>query len=142
MTNNPKPGGKEKRKSRRVVASFAVTYRVKSPYEVRRELGEGELDGIANDLSVGGLSLLTNHLVPAGAVIHMKFRLLNKFAVGEEDRFRKFELQGEARYNFFTEEKTYRIGIRFLNMPQADHDFVLNCVELDRTKKADDGNFV
>jgi c-di-GMP-binding flagellar brake protein YcgR len=87
------------------------------------------LSAIANDLSQGGLSLLTNHEIPAGAVIEIKFRLLNKTALSEEDRSRKFVFQGEVRYSFFTKEKSYRLGIRFMNVSQADRNFIAGCIE-------------
>ena len=113
MIVDPRPGGRENRRHRRFPATFAVVYTIESPFELRLEIGIREIDGIANDLSLGGLSLMTNYQIPAGTMIAMTFKLLDKSAVMEEDRTRKFQLQGEARYSFFGKEKAYRIGIRF-----------------------------
>lgn len=129
MSADQRPCGPENRKFKRVGAAFPVVYNVKSPFELRLRIGKEELDGIANDLSQGGLSLLTNHQIPAGAVIEIKFRLSNKSAVSEEDRSRKLVLQGEARYSFFTKEKSYRLGIRFMNISQSDRNFIAGCVK-------------
>jgi c-di-GMP-binding flagellar brake protein YcgR len=123
------PGGQENRKFKRVGASFPVVYNIKSPFELRVEIGKGELSAVANDLSQGGLSLLTNHEIPPGAVIEIKFRLFNKSMLNEEDRSRKFVLQGEARYCFFNKEKSYRLGIRFMDVSQTDRSFIAGCVE-------------
>lgn len=120
--------GAENRRHRRVPVTFAVVYTVESPFELRLEIGKREIDAIANDLSVSGLSLMTNYQIPTGAVITMHFKLMNKAAVLEEDRVRKFALQGEARYSFFGKEKAYRVGILFLNLTPADRDFIARCV--------------
>ena len=118
----------ENRRHKRTPAAFAVVFTIESPFELRLEIGVREIDGIANDLSLSGLSLMTNYQIPAGAVITMKFKLMNKTAVMDSDRTRKFELQGEARYSFFGKEKAYRVGIRFLNLSQADRDFIARCI--------------
>ena len=128
MVVDVKPGGRENRRYKRFPATFAVVYTIESPFELRLEIGIREIDGIADDLSLSGLSLMTNYQIPAGAVIAMKFKLLNRSAVMEEDRARKFDLQGEARYSFFGKEKAYRVGIRFLNLSQADRDFIALCI--------------
>ena len=128
MSERPKQGGPENRRHKRVPAAFAVVYTVESPFELRLEIGKREIDGIANDLSQSGLSLMTNYQIPTGAVITMRFKLLDKSAVMDEDRARKFELQGEARYSFFGKEKAYRVGIRFLNLLPADRDFIIRCI--------------
>ena len=128
MIVDHRPGGPENRRHRRSPAAFAVIYTIESPFELRLEIGIREIDGIANDLSLSGLSLMTNYQLPAGAVIRMKFSLVHKGAVLDEDRTRKFELQGEARYSFFGKEKAYRVGIRFLNLSQADRDFIARCI--------------
>ncbi len=125
--DNQKPSGQDKRKFKRVEASFSVVYTVEAPYELRMRIGR-DVEGIANDLSQGGLSLMTNHQIPAGALLQIKFRLLNNSAISEADRSRKFQLQGEARHNSFSKENGYRVGIRFLNVSEADRDFVANYV--------------
>ena len=128
MSGERRQGGPENRRHKRVPAAFAVVYTIESPFELRLEIGKREIDGIANDLSQSGLSLMTNYQIPAGAVITMRFKLLDKAAVMDEDRARKFELQGEARYSFFGKEKAYRVGIRFLNLPPTDRDFIARCI--------------
>ena len=128
MSEPAKQSGQENRRHKRVPAAFAVMYTVESPFELRLEIGKREIDGIANDLSLSGLSLMTNYQIPAGAVITIRFKLLHKAAVMDEDRTRKFELQGEARYSFFGKEKAYRVGIRFLNLSPVDRDFIARCI--------------
>ena len=128
MSEQTKQGGQENRRHKRVPVSFAVVYTVESPFELRLEIGKREIDGIANDLSLSGLSLMTNYQIPTGAVITIRFKILDKAAVMDLDRTRKFELQGEARYSFFGKEKAYRVGVRFLNLSQADRDFIARCI--------------
>jgi hypothetical protein len=71
---------------------------------------------------------MTNYQLPMGAVITMRFKMIDKAAVLDEDRARKFELQGEARYSFFGKEKAYRVGIRFLSLSPAERDFIARCI--------------
>ena len=128
MSEESKRSGQENRRYQRVPAAFAVVYTVESPFELRLEIGKRDIDGIAHDLCLSGLSLMTNYQIPAGAVITVRFKLLDRAAVMDEDRAHKFELQGEARYSFFGKEKAYRVGIRFLNLSPADRDFIARCV--------------
>ena len=128
MADNPKSGVAEKRKFKRADASFPVMYSIQSPFQLRLEIGKQEIDGIADDLSQGGLSLLTNYDIPAGAVILIKFRLLSKSGPSHEERSRKFELEGEARHSSFSKENGYRVGIRFVNISQDDRYFIAGCV--------------
>ena len=67
--------------------------------------------------------------IPAGAGIRIKFRLLSKTAVSDEERSRKFELQAEVRYGYLTKERdTHRIGVRFVNISPADRNFIAGCI--------------
>lgn len=127
MSDDQKPSSPENRKFKRSEATFAVVYTIESPFTLRVQIGTREIDGIAKDLSEGGLCLATNYDIPSGAVINMKFKLLNAAALGDQDRSRRFELRGEARYSFYESEKAYRIGIRFLNASEADRDFITRC---------------
>ncbi len=128
MNSAAKHEGSENRRHHRVPASFAVVYTVESPFELRLEIGKREIDGIANDLSLSGLSLMTNYQLPAGAVVTMRFSMTDKRAVFDEDRTKRFELQGEARYSFFGKEKAYRVGIKFLNLSDSERDFIARCI--------------
>ena len=128
MGANQRSDGPEKRKFRRVEASFTVVYSVQSPMEARLEFGGKESEGIANDLSEGGLSLLTERPLPEGAVMIIKFRLQNKSTGFEEEASRKFEVQGEVRHSIYTKEKDFRTGVRFMNLAQADRNFIAKCL--------------
>ena len=122
-------GRSEKRKFVRSRAGFMVTYKVKDPFEARRDFGEAERDGVANDLSEQGLSLLTDYDLPVGAVIFMKFRLSSNVVFTPEGRSRKLELRGEVRHSLHTQERsTYRAGVRFQNLPADVRTFIAGCI--------------
>ena len=114
----------DKRKFRRGEASFAIRYQVRSPVEVRLEFGVKEQEAIACDLSEGGLALFLEHPLPAGAVIDLSFRLFNQGAAVEAERARKFALQAETRYSQRMPDKSYRVGVRFLNTSSTDREFI------------------
>ncbi len=105
-------------------AAFASVYSVLSPFGERLNFGEKERDAIANDLSEGGVSLLTDYPLPTGTQINLRFRLLNEKETSEEKRSRKFRVRGAARYCVLTKEKSYRVGVRFINLSHEDQAFI------------------
>ena len=117
--------GQDNRKHSRFGAAFSVIYTIKEPFELRMEFGDKEKDGIAEDLSEGGLSLLLDFEIPDHTILNIRFRLLFKDMV----TYRKFDLQGEVRHCMRTKEKfSYRAGIRFLNASRDDREFIAACI--------------
>lgn len=99
-----------------------------SPFEERINFGEKEKDAIANDLCEDGLSLSTDYPLPVGTGILLKFRLLSgKAGLSDEERSRKFQTQGEVRNSTRTKDRSYRVGVRFTGLSQADRLFIANC---------------
>jgi len=122
------PEQPEMRRDKRVPAAFSVTYRILDPIQARLAFGEEEKDGIAEDLSAGGLSLSTNHLIPQEALVAIRFRAIQGSSALEAAS-RIFEIRGQARYSRHTDEKySYRTGIRFNKLTQAERDFISGCV--------------
>ncbi len=118
-----------RRNNKRGRASFAVTYRVLDPIEARLDFGEAEREAIAEDLSVGGLSLSTSHPIEEGATVVVKFRALDKGDAGAEKSSKKFELRGETRYSRHTKENySFRIGLRFKKLSEAEKQFIESCL--------------
>ena len=117
-----------KRRYKRVDASFAARYSIKTPFEERLAFGEKEMDAVAYDLSEGGLSMSTDYPVPIGTGIIIKFRLLSKPGTSGDESARKFELQGESRYCAQLKDKSYRVGIRFMHLSVADREFLVDCL--------------
>lgn len=121
-------GEAEMRRDKRGPAAFSVTYRVLDPIQARLAFGEEERDGIAENLSEGGLSLSTNQLIPPGSVVSIRFRAIHKGTSTLESGSRKFELRGEARHSHHTKDNnTYSTGIRFFELKQEERDFIKGC---------------
>jgi c-di-GMP-binding flagellar brake protein YcgR len=114
----------ERRKFKRIGASFVVFYKVDSPLTVRLMVGEREIDAMALDLSEGGLAVLTNYNVPVSSIVSVKFILLDDYAIRAEMRSRSMEIQGEVRYCFLMKEKAFRIGLRFIDISPEDRNFI------------------
>ena len=123
---DPRPGGPNQRRFNRVTATFAVLYSVVSPFEERLNFGERERGAIANDLSEGGVSFLTDYPVPVGTKIVMKFRLLSEASPNADEGSRKFEARGDVCHCVRTKEKSYRIGVSFAGLSRADRDFIVS----------------
>ncbi len=129
MDNGPRPDGTDKRKFKRTEASFSVMYRVQSPSNVNSEIKIKEVEAIAHDLSEGGLALWTDYEIPVGAVMKLQFKIYNEEAITENYRSRNFGLLAESRYSFRAKDGTYRIGLRFMNLSEADQDFIAQYVK-------------
>ncbi len=114
---------KEKRKHRREGAAFSVRYRVQEPIHVRMALGDDDLEGLAEDLSVGGLCLSTSHVLPTGAILSIKFRAIQGSGTGDWGS-QKFELRGQVCYCRTAEKNSYRSGIRFEAISETDKKFI------------------
>ena len=103
-------------------------FNVKEPFAARLEFGEKEREGIADDLSVGGLSLVSDYQLMTHFIIALKFRLVVKNAPVMDATSRKFELQGEVCYSAAAPDKSFRMGIRFLNATKDDQAFISGCI--------------
>ena len=121
-------GGLEKRRHKRTEASFGLVYSIQEPLEKRLELGAGERDAVACDLSEGGLAISASWPVPVGAVLNIRFRLLNSRALIEQERSRSFKLRVDVRYMIAMPNRSYRVGLRFLNASEEDRRFISCCV--------------
>jgi c-di-GMP-binding flagellar brake protein YcgR len=121
--------GEEKRRFKRVKVSFVVFYRVNFPWSVRLLVGEKEVDAMALDLSEGGLAILTNYNISVSSRVMIKFILLDDYAIRREMRSKSMEVQGEVCYSFLTDEKAFRIGIRFINIAPEDRNFIAGFVK-------------
>ena len=120
--------GQEKRKHKRAEASFSLVYVILEPMSVRLALGADNKDAVAYDLSEGGLAIAASCTVPAGRVLDIRFRLLNTAAALERDRMRNFKLRAETRYMVVMPDRSYRVGVRFLNVSDEDRQFIACCV--------------
>ena len=118
----------DRRADKRGPASFSVLYKVLDPIEARQRFGETEKDGIAEDVSVGGLSLSGGHPIPAGAVLSIRFRAIQDMPASREEGSRKFELRGEARYSNPAGSNSYRTGVRFGKLTNEERSFIAGLV--------------
>ena len=120
--------GHEKRRHKRIEAAFGLVYSIHEPLQTRMKLGMEDKDAIACDLSEGGLAISTSWPVPVGAVLNIRFRLVNSRALTEQQRSRSFKLRAEVRYMIAMPDRSYRIGLRFWNASEDDRRFISYCV--------------
>ena len=120
--------GRDKRIHKRVPDSFMALYQVKTPFELYIRLKDKQCDGIADDISEGRLALSTSHDIPSGAILALKFTLFNDAAVTDKGHSHKFELDGEVRYSEMVKNNEYRLGIRFVKVPDAEREFIVHYV--------------
>lgn len=83
-----------------------------------------EGDAVAMDLSETGLSMDLESALPVHTKVRLSFTLINEYAADEAGRRRQFELGGEVRDCRESADKSYRVGIRFTQVPEADRAFI------------------
>ena len=119
--------GIEKRKFKRVAVNFIVFYKVNSPLRVRIKIGNREIEALAVDISEGGMAVYTDREIPPVAVVNVKFIMIDDYAISPQDHTRSILVRGEVRYNIFIEEqKTFRFGMQFVDLPVDDRLFISN----------------
>ncbi|MBN1913415.1 MAG: PilZ domain-containing protein [Candidatus Omnitrophica bacterium] len=118
----------EKRKYKRVTASFPVAYVIDQFLSKELKLNE-RVDAVAIDLSQGGMAILTTRYIPAGSVVEMKF-VMPQGSYDEEARMTKpIKIIGEVVYSFLLEKKGYRLGIRFLGLKPEEESLIVSFVK-------------
>lgn len=120
--------GAEKRQQQRVAVNFIVMYRVSFPLSLRMMVGDKEVCAIAQDLSEGGMAVLTNYEIPLASQVQVKFIVLNELAPDIRQRTRSLQVNGEVRYCFMTRERVFRLGVHFLDLSNADRTFISDFV--------------
>ena len=125
--------GNEKRKFRRIPAAFGVVYSVKEPFEIRSDFGEKDRNGLASDLSAGGLSLYSDFFLPVGTVISVKFRLANGPGSTPDECSQKMDLVAQVHHTSLIKAKaTFIAGVKFMRLSEKDQTFIAACAELSR----------
>ena len=122
------PSNQERRQYKRIEDTFPVLYRIKSPFAVRVQLGEKEMDAVAQDISEGGAGIYSNHEVPLGTMVNLHFKILNDTAFLESERYRFFDLNGEVRYSILAKDRSYRLGILFSGTTGNDREYIAGYV--------------
>jgi c-di-GMP-binding flagellar brake protein YcgR len=122
--------GIERRRFKRVEVSFTVVYRVNSPLVLRMKIGDKDIDALQLDISEDGMAVLTGYAVPTSAIIAVRFIMLDDHALSAEGRSRSIVVKGEVRYDvLLKQEKSYRLGIQFMGLSEADRNFIANFVK-------------
>lgn len=121
MSNN------ERRQYKRAPVNFDLLYKVQLPAAVRVQLGKMERPAIAQDISEGGMGLLTNFQIPPDALLKVKFSLADWDHSGKRQT-RVFELDVQVCY-CMPVKNAYRLGVSFVNIVLSDRLFISNYVK-------------
>ena len=121
--------GINKRMSERLRVNLSVVYRINKPIILRMMIGNKEIRTTMFDLSGGGLSILANRSIPAGAVLLMKFTLF-KVDADDVSFYGPMEIEGEVRYSKYLSGSEYRLGIAFKRISAQDKTAIVNFVKI------------
>ncbi len=139
MNEQENSNERDRRIFKRLPTTLLLMFRVKAPFEVHLQLGGKDVEAVAQDISVGGLGIFTNHKIPSGARVSVKFRISNDAAALEKDKYRTFELDGDVRYAIAVkEEMDYRLGIQFVRVSDADRSFITSYIRTNQLMPSKD----
>lgn len=126
----------EKRKHKRVRASFIVTYKLRATIPVRLRTAEQNFTAVAVDISLGGLGAIVTEAVPIGQPVQISFALLNDQPTAGREMRHWFELTGKPLHCTLRPRAGYHVGIQFDEIPQEDMEFIADYIEVQQLKKA------
>jgi c-di-GMP-binding flagellar brake protein YcgR len=117
----------ERRGFRRLRVNLAIVFRVDKTSKMRMQIENKEIRATMIDLSEGGVSILTNHDIPEGSVLSMKFTL---FKVDSDDVsfYGPMDIVGEVRYHHVLANDEYRLGILFKKIKTDDLGEISNFI--------------
>lgn len=101
--------GIERRRYKRVPVHLNVSYNVLQPIEAYSFFGNRNFNASTQDISEGGMALVTNCDIPELSLISINFKLI-----------RPMKMQAEVRYNITLEPGSHRLGICFKNIAKED----------------------
>ncbi len=121
--------GKEKRQYPRTPDSFIAIYRLVLPLPVLMKMDAEEYPAVAMDLSEVGMSLDVDQELLVGAIVSLRFELINsrQTAMGFHDRL--FRLEGEIRHCTMRDQQLYRIGILFKQTTPEERVFIATYIK-------------
>jgi c-di-GMP-binding flagellar brake protein YcgR len=121
--------GKNRRGSVRQEVAFTLAYGIEEPYALRVSSGlTDDLDAVMLDLSDSGVAMITGLDLPRGTQLHIKFNFMNLFLSGEA-RSRQMEIRGLVISRKELGNGSYRVGICFNNILEADKEAIRNFVK-------------
>jgi c-di-GMP-binding flagellar brake protein YcgR len=109
--------GIERRRYKRVPVQFIVSYNVLQPQDAFLFFGDKDIDGATQDISEGGMALVTNRDIPELSLISLNFNLT-----------RPMKMQGEVRYNITLGPSNHRLGICFKDIRREDRSVIAKFV--------------
>lgn len=125
--------GKERRKFRRVKVRLVVVYRVNEPLDVRLRIGDQQAQAAIDDISEGGIAVLSENSIPPQTHLWVRFTL----ALSEEkavDFFGTIELLGQVCYCKALAPNKYKVGVKFLNIDDNSKGWIADFINILETK--------
>jgi c-di-GMP-binding flagellar brake protein YcgR len=127
----------DRRKSKRLEASFILTYQVNQPLSLRVSIGwDNEVVAVMLDLSQEGMAISTNYDIPAGTILLIKFTLINLAAL-EDERIESMRMTGVVKSNVLIDKYEHRLGIQFTNINEKDKIAIANFIKMATTGEPD-----
>ncbi len=119
----------ERRRFKRLRASFLIVYRIRKPWEVLKQIGPKERVAVMYDISEGGMAILTNYDIPLATTLSLRFTLINPHIAGD-NRVRTLDAIGDVPYNIHLEKNEHRLGVCFTNISDGDRSAIANLVRM------------
>jgi c-di-GMP-binding flagellar brake protein YcgR len=128
--------GQERRKAERIDVGFTLIYSVEKPYTLRINLGfADDVDALMVNLSDLGMAILVEQELSLGALLYIKFNIID-LTLTKEERRRHMEITGEVVSCQRIAPRSCRIGIRFNKISDEDKLLVSDFVKRNKFPSA------
>jgi len=121
--------GPERRESIRVKTEFPVLYNIGPRSRVLLIINRTLFDAIAENISEGGMAILTNVNLPVDASVHVNLTLYNIKEADFSKRIRRIKVGCKTRYSSPTSDGAYTVGLQFLDLSEQDRHFIANYIK-------------
>ena len=120
----------ERRRDKRIKASFMVIYKAEDPLRIRMMIGDREVYALMLDLSVGGIAISSDYDIPSGTVLLIRFTIINTAAAFDtDDRAKALSIMGKVCSNVALSGRERRLGICFTKMSDEDKKVISEFVK-------------
>ena len=127
----------DKRRSKRLMADFTLTYQVDQPLNLRIDAGwKADIVALMFDLSEYGMAVSTNYNIPVRTLLQIKFTLINLNAPAE-DQVKSMQITAEVKSNIQVDKDEYRLGLSFAEIKEEDRLAIAQFVKESSFRKKD-----
>jgi c-di-GMP-binding flagellar brake protein YcgR len=119
---------KDVRRFQRLALDAEIKFKQFTDYERKIYYEDKEMDAVAVDISEGGIGIQTPRFIPEKTCLEIWISLSGLNPEGQMVFYGPVRVMGKVRWVIPWEDKTFRMGICFLDMQEEDKKTITNFI--------------